>query len=287
MGNPLSIQKALLVVNLHKKNASEAAQRIKTELEKRKIEVDIFSFEGKPSELPEKSRDIVFSIGGDGTVLYAARNLKEPILPVNLGSLGFIAAVDMAEWQDVFDQYVQGNIKPSSRCMLEVTVKRNSEKVYQSTFLNDAVISASGIAKLIKLDVGFASGNNRGFLGSYRCDGLIAATPTGSTAYSMAAGGPILDPEMEAVIINPICPFTLSSRPFVLPSNQTIVITVAKEQRSGVLLTVDGQDTYGLECEDLIFITQDYNSARLIYADRHTYYNALRTKLFWPGDSNA
>jgi len=118
-------------------------------------------------------------------------------------------------------------------------------------------------------------------LGCYRSDGLVIATPTGSTAYSMAAGGPILDPEMEALIVCPICPFTLSNRPLVLPSRQTLSVSVEKEQRSGVLLTVDGQETFALEPEDTIAIRQSAFYARLITAGRPAYYTALKEKLFW------
>jgi NAD+ kinase len=170
--------------------------------------------------------------------------------------------------------------------MLELSVERGRESIMKNTCLNDAVISATGIAKLIKLDacLSLDSGEDTE-LGSYRCDGLIVATPTGSTAYSMSAGGPILDPEMEAVILNPICPFTLSNRPLVLPSRQALVITVAGEQRSDVLLTVDGQDTFSLERGDRIKIRQAPWQALLVFTGRSAYYSALRTKLSWSGDA--
>jgi NAD+ kinase len=282
-----SVKKAVLFVNLHKKNSTDAAVEIQAVLEKRGIETTFFSFEGKPEQPPAGKWDIAFSLGGDGTVLYTARclaPLEVPILPVNLGSLGFIAGVDREEWLEVFERMERGGIRPSRRCMFELSVERRSETIMRNAFLNDAVVSAAGIAKLIRLDVRlvFTSGEETD-LGAYRCDGLIVATPTGSTAYSMAAGGPILDPEMEAVILNPICPFTLSNRPFVLPSRQALAITVAEEQRSGVLLTVDGQDTFNLECNDRIVIRQAPMPALLIFADRHAYYSALKTKLFWSG----
>jgi NAD+ kinase len=296
------IKKAVLFVNLHKKNSSAAAVEIQSELEKRGIEAVVFSFEGKPQKPPEGKWDIAFSLGGDGTVLYTARCLAPlgvPILPVNLGTLGFVAEVDIENWLDVFLQYARGGISPSRRCMLEVSVERDSLTVMKNICLNDTVISATGIAKLIKLDVCLDSDSGgttavetagcagRTTLGSYRCAGLIIATPTGSTAYSMAAGGPILDPEMEAVILNPICPFALSNRPFVLPSRQSLVITVAEEQRSDVLLIVDGQDTFNRKCTDKVFIREASLHTLLIFADRHAYYSALRTKLFWSGDSHA
>lgn len=283
-------KKAVLFVNTHKKNTADAAMQIRSELEKRGLSVVVYSFSGKPENLPAGDWDIAFSLGGDGTVLYTARCLAPlgvPILPVNMGSLGFIAEVDRNDWLSTYEKWEKGEISVSRRCMLEISVKRAGEIIMKNICLNDAVISASGIAKLINLDVSInieKDGASGVALGSYRCDGLIIATPTGSTAYSMAAGGPILDPEMEAVILNPICPFALSNRPFVLPSRLPVVITVPEQLRSGVLLTVDGQDTCDLKSADKIYIQQAAQSAQLIFADRHAYYSALRSKLFWSGN---
>ncbi|MDR0302591.1 MAG: NAD(+)/NADH kinase [Treponema sp.] len=281
-------KKAVLFVNTRKKNAADLAEQIRSELEKRGSSVVIYSFAGEPENPPDGKWDIAFSLGGDGTVLYTARCLAPlgvPILPVNMGSLGFIAEVDRDDWLSVYEQWEKGKISVSKRCMLEISVQRDSKIIMKNICLNDTVISADGISKLIKLDVCINSGAGSTALGSYRCDGLIIATPTGSTAYSMAAGGPILDPEMEAVVLNPICPFALSNRPFVLPSRQPLVITVPQQQRSGVLLTVDGQDTCNLQSADKIYIQQAAQSALLVYADRHAYYSALRSKLFWSGDT--
>ena len=303
-------KKALLFVNNLKKHAAELAVEIKNELEKRSVDAEVFSFFGKPEpppglaicrwkdllEMPpEREWDIAFSLGGDGTVLYAARCLSQigvPILPVNLGTLGFIAEVEKDDWLDVFLKWERNEISVSKRRMFEVSVTRGSKLLAENICLNDAVISAGGIAKLISLDVRITSGRVTGAasggedsglisLGYFRCDGLIISTPTGSTAYSMAAGGPILDPEMEAAIITPICPFALSNRPIVLPSSQTLSVIIAKQQRSGVLLTVDGQDTLDLECGDMVIIKQAPRPASLILAGKHTYYSALKNKLFW------
>ncbi|MDR1576388.1 MAG: NAD(+)/NADH kinase [Treponema sp.] len=281
------LKRAVLFVNLHKKNSGPVAEEIRRELESRGVSVTVFSFEGRPERSPQGEWDIAFSLGGDGTVLYTARRLAAsgtPILPVNLGTLGFIAGVRPDEWPAVFEQWLGGTACLSRRCMLDLTVERRGAAVVKNTFLNDAVISASGIAKLIKLEVhseivpgGYTE------LGFYRSDGLIIATPTGSTAYSMAAGGPILDPEMEALIISPICPFTLSNRPLVLPASPALIITVAAKQRSGVLLTVDGQDTFDLEPEDRIIVQQASRHVLLVSSDRRSYYSALRGKLGWSG----
>jgi len=284
------VRSAVLFVNLNKENSRETAGEIRGELESRGVRVTEFAFGGRPGIFPEGVWDVAFSLGGDGTVLYAARQLAPagaPILPVQLGTLGFIASVERREWLSVYEQWLRQEARLSRRCMLELAAERE-QAVYSGTCLNDIVISSTGIAKLISLHL--ATEVTPGVyadLGSYRSDGLIVATPTGSTAYSMAAGGPILDPEMEAQIISPICPFTLSNRPLVLPSRQALVITVDNIQRSGVLLTVDGQDTFELEPGDKITIRHSPHYALLITADSSAYYSALKSKLAWGSGARA
>jgi len=286
---------AVLFVNLHKEEAGSAANEIRGELEKRRVRVTLFAFEGRPDSCPREKYDIAFSLGGDGTVLYTARKLAStgtPILPLHFGTLGFLAGVEWHDWLAVYRQWIDGTARISRRCMLDVTIERNGRDVMCNTCLNDAVICASGIAKLISLKVRteIAPGEYAD-LGCYRSDGLIVGTPTGSTAYSMAAGGPIVDPEMEAVILCPICPFTLSNRPMVLPSRQNLLVTVEKDQRSGVLLTIDGQDTFELRPEDSIVIRHSPHYTGLITSGHTAYYSALRGKLSWggtlKGDENA
>jgi len=285
-------KKAVLFVNVNKKNTIIASDEIKTELEKHGTEVTVFSIKDKSKDLSENGNlsedkwDIAISLGGDGTVLYTARYvapLGVPIMPINLGTLGFIAEVNKNDWLDVFLKWEKGEITPTRRCMFEISVERDSKIIKNFVCLNDTVISCTEIAKLIRLNVHITGTESV----SYRADGIIVATPTGSTAYSMSAGGPILDPEMEALILNPICPFTLSNRPFVLPSKQRVTIAVAEEQRAGVILMVDGQDTFPLECKDKVHIKQAPFGAELIFNGRSIYYQALRTKLFWSGDANA
>jgi NAD+ kinase len=282
------IKRALLFINLHKANAQVLAGEINRELGRRNIEADSFTFKGKGDFVRQEGYDIAFSLGGDGTVLFTARAMAPlgvPILPVNLGTLGFIAAVSPGEWAPVFDSWLEGKAGISERLMLEVTVERRGKVLTRGVCLNDMVISASGIAKIIRLrvDSEMVFPHEYMRLGQYRSDGLIVATPTGSTAYSVAAGGPILEPEMEAFIINPICPFTLSNRPLVVPARERLLVELEAEQRSGVLLTLDGQVTEPLEPEDRLSIRQAPYAARLIASDRRTFYTALRTKLNWSG----
>jgi NAD+ kinase len=268
------VKKILLFVNPLK--GAERAREITQEMERRGVETSVFA--GEKIGIV----DAAVSLGGDGTVLFAARSvsqLKVPIFPVNLGTLGFIAAIPPEEWRAVFDDFLNGRTIFSQRLMLDVRVQRGVETVFQSFCLNDALISASVVAKMIRLNarVGGVS------IGSYRSDGLIVATPTGSTAYSVSAGGPILDPEMEAVVVNPICPFTLSNRPIVLPSDDEITIEVEYEQRSGVFLTMDGQTTERLQDGDRIVIRRAKENALLACQNgvKSAFYNALRTKLAW------
>ncbi|AEF84996.1 putative inorganic polyphosphate/ATP-NAD kinase [Treponema primitia ZAS-2] len=286
------IKRALLIINLHKENAQSLGRKIEAELGRRDIGVHSFSFDGQGDFSPDGEYACCFSLGGDGTVLYAARTLAQlgvPILPINLGSLGFIAAVHPDEWLQVFESWLRGEAVLSRRLMLDVWVERQGKIIARETCLNDAVISALGIARLISLGVAteFSSGDktSRIHLGHYRSDGLIVATPTGSTAYSVAAGGPILDPELAAVIINPLCPFTLSNRPLVVPANETVIVELENEQRSGIILTVDGQVTEALEPRDRIYIHRAPRDALLIASDREGFYKALRTKLNWSGGS--
>jgi NAD+ kinase len=245
---------------------------------------------GPPVDL--NGTGLAFSLGGDGTVLYAVRNVAFrdiPVFPINLGALGFIAVVRPEEWQGVFDNWLAGRLKVSRRLMLDISVEREGKPIFTALCLNDGVISASGIAKLLRLRVESLDEEDGAPeilpLGRYRADGLIVATPTGSTAYSVAAGGPILDPEIEALIINPICPFTLSNRPIVVPAHETIIIHVEEGQRSGVVLTADGQTTLPLEAGDRIFIRRSAHDARLIASPRQGFYRALESKLNWSGGS--
>ncbi|MCL1813345.1 MAG: NAD(+)/NADH kinase [Treponema sp.] len=280
-------KKVLLFVNNKKPESNSLAKEICEKIAARNYSAGIFSIDSKTEQCNPAKTDLSISLGGDGTVLFASRvmaPLGVPLMPVNLGTLGFIAAVSPSQWEETFIQWEQGKEVISRRLMLEATVERGGNTVFQSCCLNDAVVSAAGIAKLVKLklEMETASGE-RIDLGPFRADGLIVATPTGSTGYSVAAGGPIMDPEMDAVIINPICPFTLANRPIVISSDERIITLVEKEQRSDVILTVDGQLTFPLEWDDRIVVRCFPHTLQLIASDRWAFYRALRTKLEWSG----
>ncbi|MDR3129988.1 MAG: NAD(+)/NADH kinase [Treponema sp.] len=285
-------KRALLFVNFHKAEALTLAEEIKSETSRWGVKPALYSSEDTSVFSPAAAYDIAVSLGGDGTVLYAARVVSPcniPILPINIGTLGFIAAVRPEEWAAVFLTWLDGTVCISRRLMLDVTVERQDKAVVRAVCLNDAVVSSSGIAKIVRLTVSAKTGERVSGdgeflrLGHYRSDGLIVSTPTGSTAYSVAAGGPILDPEIEAFIINPICPFTLSNRPIVVPEGDTVIVEVEAEQRSELLLTLDGQTSELLEPGDRILIRSAPFRTRLIASGRRAFYTALRTKLNWSG----
>ena len=283
----MKIRRVILFVSPQKKHARDLRDEVIKELASHKIDIDIFSFRGKPGFNTEAGYDAAICIGGDGTVLSAARAISPlgvPIFPINLGTFGFIAGVEPSRWREAFLKWFGGNAAISKRLMLEISVERGGEEVLKGCCLNDVVVSASGIAKIINLRVSSEVGSkNFVKLGSYRSDGLIVSTPTGSTAYSASAGGPIVDPELEALILIPICPFTLSNRPLVFPAEETVMVEVEEEQRSEVLLTVDGQVTEKLKKGDKIFLKKAPYPCRLIESGRKGFYESLRTKLNWAG----
>ena len=275
-----------MFVNVRKKDARSLCEEIKNKLIKQKITVDIFSSKGKPDFHTEAGYDIAISLGGDGTVLSAARAmspLEVPIFPINLGTFGFIASVQAYEWQEKIDALIDGKLSFSKRLMLEFCVERGGQEVLRGCCLNDVVISSSGIAKIINLRVSYYDAALKKILnlGSYRSDGLIVATPTGSTAYSAASGGPIVDPEIEAIILNPICPFILSSRPMVLPAEEIVQIDVEKEQQSSVILTADGQVTEKLKGGDKVFLKKAPYQCHLVASGRERFYKTLGAKFLW------
>ena len=285
------VRRAILFMDLNKNHARDLGGQIREELASLEIEVDTYSFEVKPGFDTKTGYDVAISLGGDGTVLHAARTISPlgvPIFPVNFGTFGFIAGVQPSEWKKIFSSWLEGNAPLSQRLMLEISVEREGVNVLQGCCLNDVVVSASGIAKIISLRVSYSeAGQSFMKLGQYKSDGLIVSTPTGSTAYSVAAGGPIVDPELETLVLNPICPFTLSHRPIVLSAQEMLLVEVEQEQRSGVLLTVDGQVAEELKSGDRIYLKKAPYYCLLIASGRANFYQALRTKLSWAGGENA
>lgn len=282
----MEIKKALIVVNIAKDDALQVATDIEGYLTDIGISVEVHRFEGNPGDYTVNGCDIAFSLGGDGTVLYCSRLLSNhgiPIFAVNVGDFGFITEVSKDEWKRTFEQYRKGKLGISERIMIETTLYRGGKEISVHRGLNDSVIAAAGISKVVRLsvDVGDTA------LGRYRADGVIIATPTGSTAYSAAAGGPILAPEMDALILNPICPFTLSNRPLVLPVDKPVYITIEEKQRTDIFLTVDGQEVIPLVEGDRLKLQPAKMKLKIVRSDRRNFYEVLRSKLNWSGGPDA
>lgn len=276
-------ESVLIIANTSKPGAAETGHAIRSFCVENELRARVFLYDGEARSLPADERfDLAITLGGDGTVLFASRVLAEynvPILPVNLGDFGFISEVGVNEWEHALRMYLADRLGTGSRLVLDVTVKRNGSPIHRFRGLNDAVVSSDGIARMVRLTVRLSDQ----YLGVYRADGIIVATPTGSTAYSAAAGGPILHPEMDAMILNPICPFTLSHRPIVLPPDEEVEIRVDSEQRTDVGLTVDGQTLVPLQTGDLVVVCRSPQRALIVRSDRRTFYEVLRSKLNWAG----
>jgi NAD+ kinase len=281
------VKKVVILINQNKQKAKEFALEVRQTLNNRSIEVTKIVGVDSLEELKlEDDVDLAICLGGDGTVLSCSRLLHSysiPMLAVNLGTFGFITEVCKEEWVEAFDAYIKNKAKVSRRLMVKVSVIRDSKRVFVAHGLNEMTIAASGISKMVSLDL-FINGTNAG---SLRSDGMIVATPTGSTGYSLASGGPILDVALDALIVNPICPFTLSNRPLVVKGDDVVKIKVRDGQRTQISLTVDGQLFFPLEELDYVEVEKSYSKALIIMSPQRNYYEVIRDKLNWSGGMDA
>ena len=224
--------------------------------------------------------DLLIVLGGDGTLLAAARAIGEravPLLGVNLGTLGFLAETSSDELYDALERAFAGRLVIAERMRLDVEVERGGHVVERHLALNDAVIGKSALSRMIDLEMR----TDGGFVTTYHSDGLIVATPTGSTAYSLSAGGPILLPEGESIVLTPICPHTLTQRPLVLPDHYRIEILVLDTRGGDVHLTVDGQVGIPLEQGDRVAVARSAHPARLLVSPHRSPFAVMREKLRW------
>jgi NAD+ kinase len=225
------------------------------------------------------SVDLMVVLGGDGTMIATARMLGDsevPVLGINYGSLGYLAEFKVAEMFPALESILRGDFRLDNRVMLAAELTRGDKRMLHTRVLNDVVISKSALARIIELD----SHLNGQFVNSFRADGLIVSTPTGSTAYNLSAGGPIIYPSMNAVVITPICPFTLSNRPIVVPDDALIELSL-KTPDEEVALTLDGQVGFPLEAGDRVLIRKSRTTFNLIQPTNRNYFEVLRDKLRW------
>ena len=223
--------------------------------------------------------DLMLVLGGDGTMIATARMIGDqevPVLGVNYGGLGYLAEFRIEELYSALELILSGNYRLDRRVMLAVELQRAGEPSKFSRVLNDVVINKSALARIIEIETYL----NAQYVSSFRADGLIVSTPTGSTAYNLSAGGPVIFPSMNAVVITPICPFTLSNRPIVVPDDAEIELLL-KTEKEEVALTLDGQVGFPLEVGDRVVIRKSRTTFNLIQPSNRNYFDVLRDKLRW------
>lgn len=268
--------------------ARKQAEKLEDWLRTKNVDVfrkDITYPNGPQAEnrLPFAPPDLfaVFVLGGDGTFLSAVRWIGEqkiPILGVKFGDVGFLAETTEDSLLAVAQAVLENRFTTKPRMRLRVRVQRKGRDVAGQSVLNDVVINRSALARLAHIKTWV----DEHYLTEYRADGLIVSTPTGSTAYSLAAGGPIVHPEVDAILLSPICPFTLTNRPLIVPDTARIKIMLAKGS-SNILLTFDGQAGLEIDERDTILISRDRHPVHVITLPDHDYFDLLKTKLRWSG----
>jgi len=282
-----------LMVNYKKEKTRETACRIIDWLNSKKLKVCIEGNGGKeigkeelncPTEKFFKETDLIISLGGDGTLLRAARLAAAediPVFGVNLGGLGFLTQIGIDDLEKSLEKLYQGRYFLDERMMVSCIVKRKEEEIKKFTALNDVVIGKGAFARIICL----ATYVNNDYVITYSADGLVVSTSTGSTAYSLSAGGPIVNPNINSIILTPICPHTLSARPFIIGENDQVKITLESSEEK-VMVTIDGQEGFTLRPNDEVIIKKSDYKARLITFKEKSFYAILREKLRWSGQIN-
>ena len=267
-------------------DAAELAARVASWLQERQVEVFFeaalakdLGQSGTPADEIPAMVDMIIVLGGDGTLISVARSigaLNTPILGVNLGSLGFLTEITRQELFKVLNEVLEGNYTVSDRLMLEAVVSRNGSVANRYQLLNDVVINKGALARIIDMELYV----NESYLTTFKADGLIISSPTGSTAYNMAAGGPIIYPGADCFVITPICPHMLTNRPMIVPADSAIRIEV-KFKDEDVVLTADGQVGMPLKGGDIVEVHRSASRTRLILSPDKEYFEVLRTKLRW------
>ncbi len=228
--------------------------------------------------------DLLIVLGGDGTILRTVRELQDysvPILSINKGTVGFLAELSLSETEQMLPMFLQGKGTVEERSLLEITATRGRKKLWQGKVLNEAVVSQGAISRLIDLKTSV----NGDPLATFHADGVIIATPTGSTAYSLAAGGPIVHPELKATILTPINPHSFSQKPIVLPGSDKVEVTIYTKQNKfedvQVSLTLDGQTYVTLQRNDTVHAVISKKTVKFLRRNDESFFSTLRSKLKW------
>lgn len=242
-------------------------------------EAEVCDMESLEIEKFKTDVDLIVVLGGDGTMISTARLTGDReilVLGINYGSLGYLTEFRIEEMFSALEKILEGDYQVDQRVMLDVEHWRENKMLASGRVLNDVVINKAVLARIIEVEVTL----DNLFVNNFRADGLIIATPTGSTAYNLSAGGPIIYPSMNAIVLTPICPFTLTNRPIVTPDTAEINLRLNNESE-GVVLTLDGQIGYSLQEQDCVKIRKSRTNFNLIQPPNRNYFDVLRNKLKW------
>jgi NAD+ kinase len=236
--------------------------------------------ESRPLASIGREIDLAMVVGGDGTMLHVARHLAPfgvPLIGVNLGRLGFLTDISTEQMYEELTRVLDGDFKTEERILLEAEVVRDDKVLHSANALNDVILNKGQLARLIEFET-WVDGE---YVNSTRADGIIVATPTGSTAYALSAGGPILHPTLPAIVIVPICPHTLSDRPLAVGSDSHIEIVLTSSAQQSAHVTLDGQTNFSVHDHDRVRVRRAAQPAILIHPTRRNHYEVLRAKLGW------
>ncbi|MDR0646613.1 MAG: NAD(+)/NADH kinase [Elusimicrobiota bacterium] len=276
----MRIKNAAIFINSDKEQSLKLYKNITEELAARNIKYYVFDAVN-PDYTLQKNTDIVFCLGGDGTLLKAARGAAEKgvkIIGINGGTLGFLTAAGAhTPFKQLLDDICKGDFLECRRLMLDVRILRENKEVFHELAFNECVIKTNE-PKAISLHVFYDNFELKEYFG----DGIIVATPSGSTAYSLAAGGPIVFPSLEVFVLTPVCPHTLTQRPLVLPCAKTLNICLSPKKRGlKVALNLDGQINFPVDYKDDIIVSRSKKSISLLYPKSYNFFNILAGKLKW------
>ncbi|WP_110953160.1 NAD(+)/NADH kinase [Anaerosinus massiliensis] len=275
--------------NIHKEDADLVLKRI----------VEFYATKKVKLLLPQKAADelgypelgtenlldekisIGLTIGGDGTLLNACRKVADrniPVCGINIGRLGFLADIELTELENKLDKILKNDYRIEERLMIAAIIKREDAMTYVGSAINDIVVTKSGFARMLTLGLSI----DDYLVANYQADGLIVSTSTGSTGYSLSAGGPIINPSLKLLLVTPICPHTLNARPMIISQNEEVRINI-DASHTDIVLTFDGQDSYHLLPGDEVVVRKSPLVAKIIKFEDKNYYHTMRTKL-WKGN---
>lgn len=271
-----------VIPNLDKRGSSETVEKMAAFFKECGIvaylpdDICCAGYEHAPQDELYKIADIIITIGGDGTIIRFAKRAAQDgkaVLGINAGRVGYLANIEQNEY-NLLSKLATGEYSIEERMMLNITVKENGNKIGEYEALNDAVISSGYISRIIDVTASVDGGD----VIAYHADGLIAATPTGSTAYSMSAGGPVIDPDMKCVCLTPICSHSLAAKPILIGGGKQIKLKAFSKKRTDIYLSVDGRKVVNVKPFTEIYITQSKNAVKLVRINDRSFYKTLSLK---------